>query len=313
MRPAGGSSAVPSARVVLRESIERFLTVAASFYAPATLVGHREKLCKLMMFCESIGLSETSAITRATLEAYYAWLCQTYRWGSVARHKALHSARRYLLWAYGAGETLLDFKDFALPPRSSPPPVVLSAAVMRRLLSLPDPDTAVGQRDQAILELLYVLGLRRGECAGIDLNDLDLGQATVKVTGKGGHQRLLPVSPGLLATLERYIGDGRQKLSRGDEKALLLSYKGGRRLTSGSLHARVAAYGRRLGLEIRPHLFRHACATHLVERGMDLRLVARLLGHESFESSHRYARVSARELERCFRRCHPRALLSNQR
>lgn len=292
----------------MKESIARFLANAASFYAPTTLEGHRYMLARLVTFCESVGLTGPSAITAPTLEAYHAWLCQNFRWGTVPRAKALHSARRYLLWAYEVGETLLDFKDFPLPRRQSPAPIVLSTAVMRKLLSLPDSATAIGQRDQALLELLYVLGLRRGECAGLDLNDLDLSLATLKVTGKGDHQRLLPVSSRLLDTLKCYLGDGRRKLSRINEQAFFLSYKGGLRLTSGSVHSRVQLYGKQLGLDIRPHLFRHACATHLVEAGMGLPLVARLLGHACLSSSYRYTRVSARELEREFRRCHPRAL-----
>ncbi len=293
----------------MRKSIERFLTSAASFYAPSTLEGHRYMLARLVMFCDLVGLTEPSAITSTTLEAYHAWLCQTFRWGLVPKAKAMHSARRYLLWAYEAKETLLDFKDFPLPPSRSPAPLVLSTAVMRKLLSLPDTATVIGRRDQALLETLYVLGLRRGECAGLDLKDIDLAQATLKVTGKGGHQRLLPVSPGLLATLNRYLDDARQNLARGRlEQALFLSYKGGHRLTSGSIHSRVRLYGKQLGLDIRPHLLRHACATHLVEAGMGLPMVARLLGHNCLTSSYRYARVSARELQREFRRCHPRAL-----
>ena len=227
----------------------------------------------------------------------------------MARRHAIHSARRFLLWAYEAGETLHDLSDFPLPPKHSPPTLVLSVAVMGKLLSLPDCSTAVGQRDQALLELLYVLGLRCRECAQLDFDALDLGQASLRVTGKGGHERLLPVSPRLLATLERYLQDGRRKLSRqGSGPALLLSYKGGARLSKSSIGSRVRKYGRQLGLEIRPHLFRHACATHLFEAGMELALISRLLGHESSESTRRYTRVSPRELRREFRRCHPRAL-----
>jgi site-specific recombinase XerD len=292
----------------LKDSIECFLASLAPVNAKATIDKHREMLGKLLLFGQAAGHTEPASLSTQELQVFYRWLCDSYDWGSVPRRHAIHSARRFLLWAFEAGETLHDLSDFPLPPKHSPPPLVLSVAVMGKLLSLPDCSTALGQRDQAMLELLYVLGLRCRECAGLDLDALDLAQASLKVTGKGGHERLLPVSPRLLATLERYLQDGRRKLSReGSEPALLLSYKGGARLSQSSIGSRVREYGRRLGLEIRPHLFRHACATHLFEAGMDLALISRLLGHESGESTRRYTRVSPRELRREFHRCHPRA------
>jgi site-specific recombinase XerD len=293
----------------LKDSIERFLASLAPVNAETTIDKHRDMLGKLLLFCQAAGHPEPSSLSARELEAFYRWLCDSYNWGSVRRRHAIHSARRFLLWAYEAGETLHDLSDFPLPPKHSPPPLVLSVAVMNKLLSLPDGSTAVGQRDQAMLELLYVLGLRCRECAQLDLDALDLAQASLKVTGKGGHERLLPVSPRLLATLERYLRDGRRRLSRQDsEPALLLSYKGGHRFDRASIGCRVREYGRRLGLEIRPHLFRHACATHLFEAGMELAQIARLLGHESCASTRPYTRVSPRELRREFLRCHPRAL-----
>jgi integrase/recombinase XerC len=293
----------------LKDSVDRFLASLEPAYAEATIDKHRDMLGKFILFCQAAGHTTPADITERELEAFYRWLCDSYNWGSVPRRHAIHSARRFLLWAYEAGETWCDLTDFPLPRRYSPPPPVLSVAVMRKLLSLPDQATALGQRDQALLELLYVLGLRCRECAGLNLDDLDLGEATLKVTGKGGHQRLLPVSPGLLATLERYLRSGRRQLCRKElEPAFLLSYKGGGRLTKRSIGRRVRDYGRRLGLEVRPHLFRHACATHLFEAGMELAQIAILLGHVNCQSTTRYTWVSLRELHREFRRCHPRAL-----
>lgn len=297
----------------MKDSIERFLAGLAPVYAAATIDKHRDMLGKLLLFCQAAGHADPSSLSAHELKVFYRWLCDSYNWGPVPRRHAIHSAKRFLIWAYETGETWHDLADFSLPPRGLAPPSVLSVAVMGKLLSLPDCSTAVGQRDQVLLELLYVLGLRCRECAGLDLDALDLGQASLKVTGKGGHERLLPVSPRLLATLNRYLQDGRQKLSRqGCEPALLVSYKGGARLTKGTISYRVREYGRRIGLEVRPHLFRHACATHLFEAGMELALISRFLGHESSESTRTYTRVSPRELRREFCRCHPRALRESQ-
>jgi site-specific recombinase XerD len=223
----------------------------------------------------------------------------------------MQSVRLFLLWAYASGETLEDFESFELPKAISAPTPVPSVAAMRKLLILPDVGTALGQRDQVVLELLYVLGLRRSECVDLNVDDVDLSGAVLEVRGKGGHERALPLSSGILDTLRRYLEHGRPALYAGGS-ALIVGKNGCSRLCGHGLAAVLRGYGRRIGLELRPHQLRFACATHLLEAGMEIRLIAALLGHRCLKSTGRYARVSRRELQREFRRCHPRALAETQ-
>lgn len=289
---------------------ERYLTEVSYRYAPATMSGQRWKLAYLVRYCEEFGLQHPGELTVEKLWDFHRWTGETYRWGPVTRGNVFQVARRFLLWAHEAGETIWDFSGCPLPSRSSPRPEVPTAEVMRKLLSLPDLATPLGQRDQAILELFYVLGLRRRECFLLNVDDLDLNGPALRVNGKNSRERLVPLSPSVLRALRLYLDDGRQVLlGARSQQALLLSVKTKERLSTSSLFRCVQKYGRQIGLQLRPHLLRHACATHLLEAGMSLRLIGKLLGHTSLGSTCRYTHVSLRELHREHQRYHPRALL----
>lgn len=290
----------------MKEAVKRYLMAAGPRYAATSLLIHRKQLGKLLTFCELSGLPKPADISEQDLKAFERWL-QESRLSSGSISTAMKSARLFLLWAYENGQTFHDFEAFELPKTSSLATPVPGVAVMRKLLSLPNVDTALGRRDQVVLELLYVLGLRRSECVELNLDDVDLGRATLMVRGKGGQERSLPLSSGLLVTLRRYLEHGRPQLYSGGS-ALIVGKKGCSRLGGHGLAAVLRAYGRRIGLKLRPHQLRFACATHLLEAGMELRLIAALLGHRCLKSTERYARVSRHELQREFRRCHPRAL-----
>lgn len=290
----------------MKEAVERYLVAVAPRYAETTLLIHRSQLRKLLAFCQTLERERPADVSVGDLRAFEVWLRES-RLSFVSISTAMQSARLFLLWAYESGETLHDFESFVLPRAVSAPTPVPSAAAMRKLLLLPDTGTALGQRDQVVLELLYVLGLRRTECVELNLVDVDLNRAVLEVRGKGGHERSLPLSTGIQGTLRRYLEHGRSQLYAGGS-ALIVGKNGCSRLCGGGLAAVLRGYGRRIGLELHPHQLRFACATHLLEAGMEVRLIAALLGHRCLKSTGRYARVSRHELQREFRRCHPRAL-----
>ncbi len=192
--------------------MERYLEWVAPSYAPTTLSGQRYKLKFFLQYCEVRDFEVPGEMTQDKLQAFCHWLEETFSWGPVTRSNVVQVARRFLLWAYEAGETLWDFSDFSLPYASSPRPEIPTIEVMKKLLSLPDLATALGQRDQVLLELLYVLGLRRCECSTLNMSDLDFSQAQVRVTGKGYHERLVPLSPSVVCSLKFYLANGRQLL-----------------------------------------------------------------------------------------------------
>ena len=155
---------------------------------------------------------------------------------------------------------------------------------------------ALALRNRALIELVYSAGLRSREAVDLDLADLDFDQEQVRVLGKGGKERVVPLGEEAAHWLARYLRDARPKLVRAAENALFVSARG-RRLDTSTLR-RVFAH---------PHRLRHAFATHLLEGGADLRTIQELLGHSSLSTTQVYSHVDARRLRRVYDRSHPRS------
>jgi integrase/recombinase XerD len=202
---------------------------------------------------------------------------------------------------------LLDPTAELVVPKASPlPRAVLSLTQARRLMNAPDPNTVLGRRDRAILELLYGTGIRLSECARLDLSDLDLSRGLLLVRdGKGRRDRYVPVTGRATVALDVYLRESRGELVKRAEAALFLSRQA-RRLSRVRLPRLVKEHGRRTRVEISTHSLRHACATHLLRGGADIRHVQALLGHRQLESTAIYTRVEVQDLREVLRRCHPR-------
>ena len=199
--------------------------------------------------------------------------------------------------------------DLVIPSASPLPRVSVSEAQAARLMEEPRSDTDAGQRDRAILETLYGLGLRRGECVRLDLGDVDLSAGTLLVRdGKGRKDRLLPVPGRAAAALGVYLRDVRPRLVRDPrEGALFLTAWWGKRLSEVSLSFLLRRHAAAAGIsKIHPHALRHACATHLLRGGADVRHVQAILGHKKLETTGLYTRVVVEDLRAVFVRSHPR-------
>ncbi len=202
-------------------------------------------------------------------------------------------------------------------PRRLPRPLTQSEAARMLDRKAPAPlRPELAERDVAIMETLYAGGVRASELVGLDLRDLDLSRGMLKVMGKGGKERLVPVGSKAIAALGRYLQGSRPRLLSGatdpDPQAVFLNSKGGR-LTRRSLHrvVRYSAAGFDGGFAVSPHTWRHSFATHLLERGADLRVVQELLGHASLRSTQIYTKVSAERLRLVYERAHPRSGLAS--
>jgi integrase/recombinase XerC len=174
------------------------------------------------------------------------------------------------------------------------------------LLDAPVEDSAAGRRDRALLELLYASGLRVAECCGLDLEDLDRRHGTVRVLGKGGKERVVPVGDAALAALDDYLERERLGAKGGP---LFRNPRGGRLSTRSARNvvrrrARAAGIARR----VTPHTLRHTFATHLLGEGADLRLIQELLGHSRLSTTQRYTHVSPEQLMKVYDAAHPRAV-----
>lgn len=224
--------------------------------------------------------------------------------------QGLGVVRSFLRWGTRTGHL---FEDPAGDLVLRKPPTSLrhipTVAEMERLLAAPDPSTRTGLRDRAILETLYGCGLRRGEAAGLDVSDVDLAGGSLRVRqGKAGKSRLVPLGEHLAAVLDDYLERTRPGFeSAPGEKALFLSQQG-LRLGTQSLGIIVRKAASKAGLgRVTPHLLRHACATHLLEAGADIRYIQELLGHEHLSTTQIYTSICPVDVVREHRRTHPRA------
>jgi integrase/recombinase XerD len=193
-------------------------------------------------------------------------------------------------------------------------PRALGEEETRRLMAAPPYWCATGQRDRAILEVLYGTGIRAGECSRLDLQDVDLGEGRLLVrNGKGRKDRIVPLVGQALTALARYLREVRHALVRDPrEQAVFLSAIG-TRLSSLLLQRQVGRYAKALGLRVSPHVLRHSCATHLLRHGADVREIQLLLGHRALETTALYTKVDVTNLREVIARAHPRERPSAKR
>jgi integrase/recombinase XerC len=196
--------------------------------------------------------------------------------------------------------------DVRAPKAAKRLPGTLDVDQISQLLDIPT-DDALAVRDKAIMELFYSSGLRLDELVSLDLGHLDLADRTVRVTGKGRKQRILPVGRKAEAALRIWIKE-RAALAAPDETAVFVGKNGGR-LKHRAVQLRIAYWARRKGLpsHVHPHLFRHSFATHLLESSKDLRGVQELLGHADISTTQVYTHLDFAHLARTYDASHPRA------
>jgi site-specific recombinase XerD len=273
-------------------AIERFLASAA--LADATRRAYRSDLSGFARWLqqEHLDLDEVDA---RVLTDYAAMLGRgrPRRLAPATIARKLAAVRALLRFSLGPGQV----PDVRLAPRRPLrlPHVDKPDDIDRELRSL-EGDGPIPLRNRALGELVYSAGLRSQEAVGLDLADVDFEQEAVRVLGKGGKERVVPLGEEAAHWLARYLRDGRPQLVRGAENALFLSARG-RRLDTSTLR-RVIPH---------PHHLRHAFATHLLEGGADLRVIQELLGHSSLSTTQVYSHVDGRRLRRVYDRSHPRS------
>lgn len=290
----------------LKTQMTEYAEAIVPRYAAQTVLAYKAGVCRFERYCEEVGVQAAAEITEVVLSDYHAWL-RNFSLSESTVGLGVRSAKNFLKWAYSSGLTLYDGSSYGFKHPRSKVPEPPTVAVMQRLLELPNQQTAEGLRDLFLLELLYGLGLRRMEASTRDLNDLDLVRETLFVKGKHGDERLLPVGLKLKDVAQRYLFEGRPRLLPSPSESALLLDDEGRRLPLTAILYIVKKYGKMLDLRLSPHYLRHACATHLVERGMRLTDVQRLLGHRNISSTKHYAQISQAEMNREFHRSHPRS------
>ena len=192
-------------------------------------------------------------------------------------------------------------------------PTYLRIEEIDRLLQAPDMATSIGLRDRAMLEVLYSTGLRVSELISLRISDLDMRMGCVRCIGKGDKERLVPIGRKAIAAVEQYLAESRPKFAQfgalGAHNQVLFVTRHGRRFSRISVWKIVHDYGVKLGLRGRltPHKLRHSFATHLLERGADLRSVQLMLGHADISTTQIYTHVVEERLKLIYKAHHPRA------
>lgn len=178
---------------------------------------------------------------------------------------------------------------------------------MTQLLSIPDTDNLFGLRNRAMLELLYSSGLRAAELAGIRMQDLDLKRGLVRVTGKGDKQRIVPVGARALDAVQAYL-PARQKLASSFSGDILFLSRTGKALDSRQIYTLLQGYIRLIANQkgFSTHTLRHSFATHLLERGADLRAIQEMLGHSNLSTTEVYTHVTLEDVKKAYQTAHPR-------
>lgn len=191
-------------------------------------------------------------------------------------------------------------------------PDVISVDLAERLLDQPFPATAAGQRDRAVLEVLYGCGLRASELSGLDVGEVYLDEGFLRVMGKGSKERLVPLVGAANRVLGAYLADARPSLSAharssSGSSSVFLNMRGSR-LSRQSVHAICERYGRAVGIEgLHPHTLRHSFATHMLAGGADLRALQEILGHADIATTQIYTHVDRTQLREVYLAAHPRA------
>lgn len=223
--------------------------------------------------------------------------------------RQLSSLRRYAAWLRREGRLDVDPLARLEPPRAPQRlPSVLSETEVRALIEAPDTSVALGVRDRALLEILYASGIRVSELTAIDVGDVNPRQGLIRVTGKGGKDRLVPLGESALEWLERWLRDARLQWAAATVDDALFIARTGRRLSRQAIWLRVRHWALRAGIAktISPHKLRHSFATHLLDHGADLRVVQLLLGHADLSTTQIYTQVAGSRLKSLHARHHPR-------
>src|SRR5258708_1573833 len=258
--------------------------------------------------------SDLTAVTSADIAAYIAHLRKQGRApSSVARATvAVRSLHHFLA---DEGMAPVDAATAVETPRvPAGLPKALDEDDVTRLIDGVVGDDPIGQRDRAVLEVLYGTGIRISELVGLSLVDVDLDSALLRAFGKGSKERLVPLGRLARRALADWFDAGRPALEperwarRGDAEAVFLNARGGR-LTRAGAWLVVKKHGDRAGLgdRLSPHVLRHSCATHLLDHGADIRAVQELLGHVSISTTQVYTKVSTERLWQVYQDSHPRA------
>jgi integrase/recombinase XerD len=289
--------------------------LARRFYSESLQSHVSEALVRFFAFLKARRISDLRSVKEEHVNAYVRDLARAISargtpYAVSTRRWHLQSVTRLFGFLEREGALLHNpTLDLELPSWRLLPRAVINQEQAKRLVAHPDPHTSRGKRSRAILELLYGTGIRVSECERLDLGDVDLAQGVLFVRdGKGRKDRVVPVVGRAADALDLYLRDARPLLVKDSAERALFLTRFGTRVRAKSIRYLVLMNrkGAEIPLPVTPHGLRHACATHLVKNGADVRHVQKLLGHQSLTSTQIYTDVAAADLARMLEKAHPR-------
>jgi integrase/recombinase XerD len=316
--PAREASRDPAAANPLHAYRRAFLEWAlAAGYADSTGTTRDRAITRFIAWCDERGLGKPQEITRAVLERYqrHLWLYRKTDGSPLSlttQESLLNPLRAFFKWLARERHILYNPASELVLPRSPRqlPRTLLSVAEVEHVLNQPDVSELSGLRDRAILETLYSTAMRRFELVNLSVFAVELNRGTVMIRqGKGRKDRLIPIGSRACAWVQRYLDEVRpQLMTRSDEHALFLTDYG-EAFERNRLSALVKKYMRHAGVAHGScHALRHACATHMLDNGADIRFIQALLGHAELSTTQIYTQVAIGKLKEIHAATHPARL-----
>jgi len=301
----------------MKPLIEQFLDeLQVRNYSSRTIDDYRYHLQLWRRFLRESKVHDLACVTEATIADFQRWLYyQPTRRGTARgvlnQNTVLAAVKSFFRFLKAEGKLVRDpaaSLEYARQPKCLPRNV-LTPIEAAKILDAVDVSTPIGKRDHAILEILYATGIRKEELRALKVGDLNLDEGLLRITlGKGGRDRVVPLGTMAVVALRTYLSRGRPELLRSSATDhLLLSYRG-HPIDPHTLGALVKQHARAAGIRksVTPHVWRHTCATHLIQNHASLRHVQDLLGHQSLTTTERYLRLTITDLKEAHTKFHPR-------
>lgn len=276
--------------------------------AANSIYAYGQDLKKYVAGLKKIGIEDPKKVTRKDITDFLFRLRKQSSVRSISRFlSTVKNFHRFLLREKIVSSDPTDLIE--LPKVDKNIPAYLSLDEVSKILKTPNPKKTQGIRDRAILELMYATGLRVSELTGLKNSDVNLDVGFIKCKGKGSKERIVPLGKTAEHFLNRYTNSARGKLLGKRVSAYLFLAQGGRTLSRQSVWKMIKKQVRKTGVrkKVSPHTLRHSFATHLLERGADLRSVQEMLGHASITTTQIYTHVNQTRLKKIHRQFHPRA------
>ncbi|ARP39201.1 site-specific tyrosine recombinase XerD [Vibrio lentus] len=274
-----------------------------------TLVSYRTDLSKLLTWMEKHNY-RLDFISLSGLQDYQGWLADA-DFKQTSRARMLSAIRRLFQYLHREKVRADDPSALLISPKLPKRlPKDLSEEQVDSLLEAPDPNDPIELRDKAMLELLYATGLRVTELVSLTMENISLRQGVVRVIGKGGKERLVPMGENAVDWIETFIEQGRPQLLGDNSSDVVFPSKRAKQMTRQTFWYRIKHYSVIAGIDtelLSPHVLRHAFATHLLNYGADLRVVQMLLGHSDLSTTQIYTHVATERLKQIHAQHHPRA------